>query len=163
MFEEKKTKGEVQMIGTFVDVFEFADRWSRFSTFQKAVLKSNSYVGTLDDFAVYLDYSAPMGNIYRKQLVELCDMGIVHVEDFHADFYETHKDEFDHYDYDHSPKRKNVKMFFIPEPRIVANRILMLKENELPDHTAKGPAVRKSVDRRDEYNRKKKESRKVKK
>ena len=157
MFEEKDVGSEVQMIGTFVDVYEFADRWSRFSTFQKAVLRANSFVGTLDDFAIYLGYSAPMGTLYRKQIIELEEIDLVNVEDFDKDIYESRKKVFDYYDFEHSPKRKNVKMFFIPRPFELANKLLECNMDKLPDHSGTGPAKRKSVDRREECNQKRKE------
>ena len=157
MFEVKETKCEELMIGTFVDVYEFADRWSRFSTFQKAVLRANSFVGTLDDFAIYLGYSAPMGTLYRKQIIELEELGLITVEDFNKDVYESRKEVFDYYDFEHSPKRKNVKMFFIPRPFELANILLECDVAKLPDHSGTGPAKRKSVDRREECNQKRKE------
>jgi len=152
MFEEKEVGTEVQMIGTFVDVYEFADRWSRFSTFQKAALKSNSYVGTLDDFALNVGYSAPMGNIYRKQLIELEELELIHITDFDQKFYEQNKDIFDYYDYEHGLKRKNTKFFFIPNPAKLANMILSADISKFPDHSGKGPIERKSHDIRDIQN-----------
>ena len=157
MFEEKEVGSEVLMIGTFVDVYEFADRWSRFSTFQKAVLKANSFVGTLDDFAIYLGYSAPMGTLYRKQIIELQEIGLIMIISFNEEFYNTYKNEFDYYDFKHSPKRKNVKMFFILKPFELANKLLECNMDKLPDHSGTGPAKRKSVDRREECNQKRKE------
>lgn len=160
MFEVKETKDEELMTGTFVDVYEFADRWSRFSTFQKAALKSNSYVGTLDDFALNVGYSAPMGNIYRKQLIELEELGFIHITDFNQKFYEQNKDEFDYYDFEHGPKRKNTKFFFIPNPAKLANMILSTDINKFPDHSGKGPIERKSHDIRDIQNDRRRKMRK---
>lgn len=166
MFEVKETKGEELMIGTFVDVYEFADRWERFSTFQKAALKANSYVGTLDDFALYVGYSAPMGMIYRKQLVELQEIGLIQIADFNEKFYETHKDGFDYYDYEKSkeesknrkyPKR-NIKMFFTKNPSALANIILATPVDKLPAHNNKNNAniEKKHVDLREVQNAKRK-------
>ena len=154
MFESKLVNGECPFIGNFVDVFEFGERWNRFSSFQKAVLKSNCYVGTLDDFALHLNYSAPMASPYRKQIEELEKCGLIHVVDFNQKYFESHKEGFDYYDFEHSPKRRSVKMFFIPEPSKLVNMILMEKLNNLPDHNNNGSIVKKSHDLRDVQNAK---------
>ena len=166
MFEVKETKDEELMIGTFVDVYEFADRWERFSTFQRAALKSNSYVGTLDDFALHVGYSAPMGMIYRKQLIELQEIGLIKVVDFNKEYYEKYKNEFDYYDFEKSkekskgsnyPKR-NVKMFFIKNPSTLANYILTTPMDKLPNHNNRNntKVERKHEDLREIQNAKRK-------
>ena len=161
MFEVKETKGEELMIGTFVDVYEFADRWERFSTFQRAALKANSYVGTLDDFALYVGYSAPMGMIYRKQLIELQNLNLINIVEYNEKFYESHKEDFDYYDFEHSKKngiKKNTKMFFTRSPAQLANYILTLKKEELPEHNNRNNAKieRKHGDLREVQNAKRK-------
>ena len=169
MFEVKETEDEELMIGTFVDVYEFADRWERFSTFQRAALKSNSYVGTLDDFALYVGYSAPMGMIYRKQLTELQEIGFIKVVDFNEEFYNRYKNEFDYYDFEKSKKsghvKRNVKMFFIKKPSIVANYILTTPVDKLPNHNNRNNAKveRKHGDLREIQNAKRKALRKANK
>ena len=162
MFEVKETRGEELMIGTFVDVFEFAERWGRFSSFQKAALKANCYVGTLDDFALYVGYSAPMGTIYRRELKELEVAGLIRITNFSKGFYESHKDDFDHYDFDKKsdsnyPKR-NVKMFFTYNPSKLANLILLADKDKLPDHSNRKNKIveRKNQDNRDVANAKRK-------
>lgn len=159
MFEVKETKDEEMMIGTFVDVYEFADRWSRFSTFQKSVLRHCSYVGTIDDFGLYCDYSAPLGMIYRKQLIELEELGLIQIVDFNQKTYELIKNNYslDRYDYEHNPKRKNIKFFFIPRPSELANKILEISLEKFPDHSGVGPMKRKNIDRREIANAKRKE------
>ena len=149
MFEVKDTGSEVQMIGTFVDVYEFADRWNKFSTFQKAVLKSCSYIGTNDDFSLSLGYSAPMATMYRKQMNELVELGLIQIADFNREFYEEHKQDFDDYDFLKTKKfRRTTKMFLIPNPTDVANRILDVSKDKLPDHSLFGPLERKGNDYR---------------
>lgn len=160
MFEVKETKGEELMIGTFVDVYEFADRWSRFSTFQKAALKVPSYVGTIDDFGFYCGYSAPVGMIYRKQLIELQELGVIKIMNFDKDYYESHKDQFDYYDFEKNRDKKwvkNIKMFLIPYPADLVNIILDIDIKKFPDHSGTGPMKRKSIDRREIANAKRKE------
>lgn len=162
MFEIKYTESKEQlMIGTFVDVYEFADRWNKFSTFQRAVLKSNQYVGTLDDFALNVGYSAPMATLYRKQLQELIDLALIHVTDYNEEFYQKFKDTFDNYDFEQRKDRyylKAVKFFFIGTPSDIANRILNLKSEDLPDHTCSNRSiVRKNTDGRKALNQKQRE------
>ena len=162
MFEIKETTGEELMIGTFVDVYEFAKRWECFSTFQKAAMKANCYVGSLDDFALYVGYSAPMGMIYRKQLAELQKLSLINIADFNEKYYESHKDGFDHYDFEKAkasnyPKR-GVKMFFTKTPAELANFILTIPSDKLPCHTNRNnrKIVRKNGDLRDVQNAKRK-------
>ena len=162
MFEVKETSGEELMIGTFVDVYEFANRWERFSTFQKAAMKANCYVGSFDDFALYIGYSAPMGTIYRKQLDELVKLGLINIADFNEKYYESHKDGFDHYDFEKARKsnypKRGVKMFFTRTPAELANFILTIHADELPEHSnRKNPrVVKKNEDMRDILNAKRK-------
>lgn len=163
MFEIKEMESEVQMIGTFVDVYEFAERWSKFSTFQKAALKSNSYIGTLDEFSLNVGYSAPMGTIYRRQMVELQEMGLITVMDFNQEYYDSHKSDFDNYDYEKNKNRKwlkSVKMFVIPSPAELTNILLEVSADKFPDHSGTGPAVRKNCDLREINNQKRRERRK---
>lgn len=157
-FEVKETKDEEMMIGTFVDVYEFAERWSKFSTFQKAVLRSCSYVGTIDDFGLYCGYSAPMGMVYRKQLIELQKLGLIVVIPFDEKTYELCKNQLDYYDYEnHKKSSRNVKIFFISAPAELANQILELEVDWFPDHSGVGPMKRKNIDRREIANAKRKE------
>ena len=149
MFEVKDTGNEVQMIGTFVDVFEFADRWNKFSTFQKSVLKSHNFVGTYDEFSLNLGYSAPMATMYRKQLYELVEIGLVQIADFDKEYYEEHKEDFDDYDFAKKNKISKVtKLFFIPYPADVANRMLAVPSDRFPEHSSTGPIQRKGRDYR---------------
>lgn len=159
MFEIKYTESKEElMIGTFVDVYEFANRWNKFSTFQKAVLKSNQYVGTLDDFALNVGYSAPMATPHRKQLRELVQLGLIHIADYDEKFYEKFKDTFDNYDFEQRKDKtylKSVKFFFIGTPSDIANGILKLKSENLPKYDSIGKAtVRKNVDNREIFNQK---------
>lgn len=162
MFELKNTEYETQMIGTFVDVLEFGERWSKFSTFQKSVLKACSYVGTLDDFALSLGYSAPMATMYRKQLIELEKGNLIHIVDFDKDYFERNKEIFDYYDFGQTAykHRKNTKMIFIPNTCDVINRILKLSPDKLPQHDNIGPMRRTSNDNRANANKRRKENRK---
>ncbi|MBR6403780.1 MAG: hypothetical protein IKS48_10395 [Eubacterium sp.] len=159
-FEVKETTGEVLMTGTFVDVYEFAERWSKFSTFQKAVLRSCSYVGTIDDFGLHCDYSAPVGMIYRKQLIELQELGLIQIISFDEKTYELYKNQLDYYDFEKNRGKKyskNIKIFLIPYPAELANIILELDSDRFPDHSGVGPMKRKNIDRREIANAKRKE------
>ena len=75
---------------------------------------------------------------------------------------QVNKDGFDYYDFEHGPKRKNTKFFFIPNPAKLANMILSADISKFPDHSGKGPIERKSHDIRDIQNDKRRKMRKNK-
>ena len=142
------------------DIFEFADRWEHFSTFQKTAMKAKCYVGNLDDFALYVGYSAPMGMIYRKQLIELQELGLINIVNFNEKYFESHKDDFEK---TKDNFKRGMKMFFTKTPAELVNFILTIPKDKLPGHTGRNnlKIERKNEDLREIQNTKRKAYRKT--
>lgn len=87
MFEIKKPKGAAMelMIGSWVDVIEFAKRWESFSEVEKNILlKITEFRGTYHDLADEIDYESKYANHewfdIKFAVTHLVQLGLLEVD-----------------------------------------------------------------------------------
>lgn len=77
MFEVKDTPYEKIMVGNPVDIVEFTKRWNMLYKEQHEMLLNGSFEGSIDEYALYLGYSAPASSAFRRKLQYLVKLGLV--------------------------------------------------------------------------------------
>lgn len=90
MFERVQGTFQELLLGSEVDVIEFAKRYNCLHEAQKEMLKYGNYIGTIDEYALELGYACPASNPFRKDFEKLVAMDIAVRVPYDEGYAETH-------------------------------------------------------------------------